>query len=316
MDAAAREALAAGDGVGAGPRAHRTAGRRSVGDAWLEALQGDPVVRAKDDQLAAFAGQYRAWADAAGVLSASGEPFRLCLRLHPPPAVENGEGVLVPRPTARDWALEYSLQATDDPSLLVPAADVWRQRGSTARFLSRRLEQPQEHLLAWLGQASRLFPPIDASLRTATAGGRAADGRRGPRVRAREGAAPARQRGWRARARAGEPAGDPRPAGAAAARRRARPPRRRPSARRRWWTSTGRSRWATSGSRSRSSRRSRGSRSRWSRSGANGSSCGRSRFSRRSATSRRRRAAARWRSATRSAWPSPRTARRGCRWSR
>ena len=46
--------------------------------------------------------------------------------------------------------------------------EVWRQRGSTARFLSRRLDQPQEHLLAWLGQASRLFPPIDTSLRAAT----------------------------------------------------------------------------------------------------------------------------------------------------
>src|SRR5581483_9161430 len=73
-----------------------------------------------------------------------------------------------PKASARDWTLEYLLQANDDPSLLVPAGAVWRERGSTARFLSRRLDQPQERLLGWLGQASRLYPPIDASLRTAT----------------------------------------------------------------------------------------------------------------------------------------------------
>jgi hypothetical protein len=166
VDGAARQALAAGDGEWNGPR-RGAPGRRSVGDAWLEALAGDPVVRAPAEQLAAFDGQYRAWADVAA-LGASAEPFRLCLRLHPPPPTEDGQAVVVPRPTGRDWALEYALQATDDLSLLVPAADVWRQRGATARFLSRRLDQPQERLLALLGQASRLFPPIDASLRAAT----------------------------------------------------------------------------------------------------------------------------------------------------
>ncbi|HZS00119.1 MAG TPA: DEAD/DEAH box helicase, partial [Chloroflexota bacterium] len=168
VDAAAREALAANGSAAAGLSGRRASGRRSVAEAWLEALAGDPVLEAKADQLAAFRGQYRAWADAAGALGADGEPFRLCLRLHPPPAAENGQRVVVPRRTARDWVLEYVLQATDDPSLLVPAAEVWRQRGSTARFLSRRLDQPQERLLGWLGQASRLFPPIDASLRAAT----------------------------------------------------------------------------------------------------------------------------------------------------
>ena len=41
---------------------------------------------------------------------------------------------------------------------------MWRERGSTLRFLKRRFDQPQERLLAGLGQAARLCPPIEASL--------------------------------------------------------------------------------------------------------------------------------------------------------
>jgi SNF2-related domain/SNF2 Helicase protein/LAGLIDADG-like domain len=51
--------------------------------------------------------------------------------------------------------------------LLVPIAEVWRQRGAAARFLTRRFDQPQERVLAGLGRASRLFPPIEASLHEA-----------------------------------------------------------------------------------------------------------------------------------------------------
>jgi SNF2 family DNA or RNA helicase len=66
-----------------------------------------------------------------------------------------------------DWTLRFFLQAHDDPSLLVPASTVWRERGSTLRYLDRRFDNPQEKLLAGLGQAARLFPPLEASLRTA-----------------------------------------------------------------------------------------------------------------------------------------------------
>jgi len=47
----------------------------------------------------------------------------------------------------------------------VPVEAVWRHRGHTARFLTRRFDQPQERVLAALGTASRVFAPIDASLR-------------------------------------------------------------------------------------------------------------------------------------------------------
>ncbi|MBI4492117.1 MAG: DEAD/DEAH box helicase [Chloroflexi bacterium] len=160
VDAAARQAAPFAG-------APRPARRRSLGEAWLEALQGNPVVQGKTEELAAFWAEYRAWATPAGAAADGGETFRVSFRLDPPLPDPDSPAMVAPNSEARDWTLRYLLQATDDPSLLVPAAEVWRQRGSTARFLNRRLDNPQEHLLAGLGQAARLFPPVESSLQTA-----------------------------------------------------------------------------------------------------------------------------------------------------
>jgi SNF2 family DNA or RNA helicase len=69
--------------------------------------------------------------------------------------------------TSPDWALHYILQANDDPSLLVPAAKVWGAQGGTLRYLNRKFEGAQEHMLTGLGLAARIFPPIMGSLRMA-----------------------------------------------------------------------------------------------------------------------------------------------------
>src|SRR5205823_3175925 len=85
--------------------------------------------------------------------------FRTCFRLDPPSS-ENGK-------QDTNWHVSYYLQANDDRSLLVPAAQVWKERSSTLTFLKRQFENPQERLLADLGKASRLFPAIEESLHTA-----------------------------------------------------------------------------------------------------------------------------------------------------
>ncbi|HLF28464.1 MAG TPA: DEAD/DEAH box helicase [Anaerolineae bacterium] len=140
----------------------------TVAGAWLEALLEDsPVVEEESAaSLNAFYERYRAWAEPIPGAT-GGEAFRLCFRLDPPPADEAARGILAPKPTQHDWALRYLLQANDDPSLLVPASTVWRERGSALKFLNRKFDAPQERLLAGLGQAARIFMPIESSLRAA-----------------------------------------------------------------------------------------------------------------------------------------------------
>jgi superfamily II DNA or RNA helicase len=152
LDAFARRAA----DFGARPR-----GRPSPARAWLLALASDdPQV----DLPATFVEQYRTWAQTAREAAAGG--LRICFRLDPPDTPSDG-AVVLPAPDERTWTLRYFLQASDDPSLLVPAAAVWRERGSTLRFLNRVFDQPQERLLAGLGHAARVFAPIERSLSSA-----------------------------------------------------------------------------------------------------------------------------------------------------
>ncbi|GIE48539.1 hypothetical protein Ani05nite_20730 [Amorphoplanes nipponensis] len=73
----------------------------------------------------------------------------------PPPIPE-------PAPAEDAWLLEFLLQPLDEPSLLVTAADVWRDRSAPLR---RWTHHPHERLLAGLGRAARLFGDLDAALR-------------------------------------------------------------------------------------------------------------------------------------------------------
>ncbi len=68
-----------------------------------------------------------------------------------------------PDESPADWRLEFLLQSTEDPSLLVPAAQAWTDDGSLRRWLNR----PQELLLGELGRASRVYPELAVGLRQA-----------------------------------------------------------------------------------------------------------------------------------------------------
>ena len=110
--------------------------------------------------LAALHEAHQAWL--AQLRGGGQATFRLCFRLEPP-EVDAGTG----RVTKPHWQLAYLLQAHDDPSLLVSLDRVWQARGGTLEYLSYRFEQAQERVLAGLGAAARLFPPVLRSLRTA-----------------------------------------------------------------------------------------------------------------------------------------------------
>ena len=134
-------------------RTKRTAPLATMLDALAAA---SPSVIPDSSDVRALAGTVAAWHRR----TATGDSgFRTCFRVVPPD--DGAEGA-----QGQAWALEVLLQATDDPSLLVPAADVWRAGRRLAAF-GRRLDDPQERLLADLGRATRLHPPLDRMLRQA-----------------------------------------------------------------------------------------------------------------------------------------------------
>lgn len=137
------------------------------GQRWLATLfQADPRIKGTPAQLQSLDSGFRAWIRN---LHLSGDStFRISFRLVPPePALNGGaagdEAGLAE--TGQNWQLHYLLQARDDPSLLVTASAVWTTSNGSLSFLGRRFDHPQEKLLAGLGYAGRLFPPIAASLR-------------------------------------------------------------------------------------------------------------------------------------------------------
>ncbi|MEU5790935.1 DEAD/DEAH box helicase [Micromonospora purpureochromogenes] len=160
-DAAARVALAETDLARGGRRDGVVAG-------WLTALSGpDREFSADPAALATLRAELDDWQR-----DAAGGAVRASFRLVEPPAEEIVEPlVVVPadpatvvRPAGR-WRVEFGLQAADEPSLHVDAAQVWRAP-ETVPALAGRRDDPQETLLAELGRAGRLWPALDAALRT------------------------------------------------------------------------------------------------------------------------------------------------------
>ena len=143
VDAAVRDRLARA-GV-----AHR--GGQGAVDAWLDRahLPRRPAARARR-RSARWPRPCRR-----GTPSAPSRPA--------PPARVSGSPRSGPWPRNSDdtgdgtrWRLEFLLQSSTDPSLLVAATQVW------AGAADRLIADPQEVLLAELGRAARVYPPLAA----------------------------------------------------------------------------------------------------------------------------------------------------------
>jgi SNF2 family DNA or RNA helicase len=125
---------------------HRPGPRAPLPDRWAVALTAaDPALRdaapAEVAELAKALGDWmRAARDAHG-------PIRVSFRLVEPLAGLD------------EWRLEFALQSAEDPSLYLPAADIWA--GGRMPGLSPRAD---ETLLAGLGRAVRLFPALHEAL--------------------------------------------------------------------------------------------------------------------------------------------------------
>jgi SNF2 family DNA or RNA helicase len=126
---------------------------------WLRALfAADPTVQASAGQMQHFASGFRAWERALTI--AGDKHYRVALRLEAP-AQQKKTGR---KEGQAAWQLHYLLQARDDASLLAPAAEVWKTKGSALQALDRHFDRPQERLLTGLGYAARFFKPIERSL--------------------------------------------------------------------------------------------------------------------------------------------------------
>lgn len=132
---------------------------------WLKTLlSSDPTIREVDSAFARFAEDLRAWQR--NLAPIGDAAYVIALRLLPPPLQPSpdgkGEGFYVPE---GGWRLEYLLQARDDPDILVPAVEVWLGPGESLIYRQRRFDRPQEQLLAGLGRAAQIYPPIARSLK-------------------------------------------------------------------------------------------------------------------------------------------------------
>src|SRR5262249_37371125 len=138
-------------------------------------------------ELDSLAEQIASWQRPITISSAA--PFRLCFRLEDPPGKTNGvasrddTATALPsnqvassnRPADGKWMVRYLLQAQADPIWTLAAEKAWSPRGPTMSLLKRHGFDAREYLLAALGQAAGLCPPIEASLQSATPAEFAAD---------------------------------------------------------------------------------------------------------------------------------------------
>ncbi|MDP1546066.1 MAG: DEAD/DEAH box helicase [Anaerolineales bacterium] len=120
---------------------------------WIKALFSEnALIKLSSAQAQNLAASHKAWMRNLHV--AGNAAFRIAFRLEAPALQQ------------QPWQLHYLIQAKDDPSLLIPADEVWKKTKGALTHLGHRFEQPQEKLLTGLGYAARLFPPVTESLKS------------------------------------------------------------------------------------------------------------------------------------------------------
>ena len=117
---------------------------------WQEALGSETgVIEIGDEEAERLATASHHWREGiAGGFAAA----RTCLELHTPP---DGEDL---------WELRFGLQAEADPSLRLPASQVWAVGDSSLQLGEMEVSQPGELLLEGLGRALQVFEPIERGL--------------------------------------------------------------------------------------------------------------------------------------------------------
>jgi len=127
-------------------------GRDNPFQSWIKALfSDDNIVRASEAQLDALQSSLNAWMR--DLKAAGDDNFRIAFRMESP---STDAGVTV----KGDWHLSFHLQSRHDTSTLILAEDIWQLTEPIMEIGGRRMENPQEKLLAGLGYATHLYPPL------------------------------------------------------------------------------------------------------------------------------------------------------------
>lgn len=134
--------------------------------AWLKGLLSESVsVPAFHGARQELPRRVRAWL---GLLEdrGPGSSWRLCLRLNEPrdPGAGPISGAIGNTGEDLLWELSFHLQAVDRPTLILDASDIWILPGDAVTVQGKRVEGPQEILLAELGRASRLYKRLEEAL--------------------------------------------------------------------------------------------------------------------------------------------------------
>ncbi|GCE02980.1 DEAD/DEAH box helicase [Dictyobacter aurantiacus] len=123
---------------------------------WLTALTSSHhTIMENAEILQVFAKKLQRWL-APNEAATAQRSFRTCFKVEPP--TEGGDDA---------WTIQFFLQARHDPSLLLPAEQIWQESSTTLHWLTHTIEQPQELLLQDLGRAARLFPRLEQGLKVA-----------------------------------------------------------------------------------------------------------------------------------------------------
>lgn len=143
-----------------------------VHDKWLQALVAeDRIMPVNRDEIRSLQTDIGRWKRPINTTLSA--PFRLVFRLEEPPIDPAEVDLEVSQHPARfenstaPWRLSYLLQSATDPSLMIPASSIWSGEKQPA-VLERTKSGAKEYLLASLGAASMLYPPVEASLLHAT----------------------------------------------------------------------------------------------------------------------------------------------------
>ena len=133
----------------------------SIDDQWLDKLLlSSPVLKGDQKELSKFLIQFKDWQRPLDISMRA--PVRLCFRIEEP---DGNRSIREENKIEEDkWYVRYLLQSIQDPSLLLSAEDIWKE--SYPSFIKKDFNL-NEYLLLSLGQASRICPYVERSLRTA-----------------------------------------------------------------------------------------------------------------------------------------------------